>query len=61
MTIRGVSGMDVWVYELDRGTRSRLPADGDALFPVWHPDGERVTFATTAGTIFVTAADASAG
>ena len=59
MTIRGNLGWDVWVYELDRGTRSRLTADGDALFPVWHPDGERVTFATTDGTIFVTAADAS--
>ena len=49
---------ELWVYELDRGTRSRLTADG-ALFPVWHPDGERVTFASAEGTISLRAADAS--
>ena len=58
MTIGGNLGMDVWVYELDRGTRSRLTADGGALFPVWHPDGERVTFTTADGRTIVRAADA---
>ena len=47
-----------------RSIVARAPASRPtetAFFPVWHPDGERVTFATTDGTIVVTAADASGG
>ncbi len=59
MTIRGNLGWDVWVYELDRGTRSRLTAEGVAYFPMWHPDGERITVTSNDGTMFVKAADGS--
>ena len=59
VTIRRNLRGEVWVYELDRGTRSRLTADGGGLFPVWYPDGERVTFSTAEGTIFIKGADGS--
>ncbi|TDI37995.1 MAG: serine/threonine-protein kinase [Acidobacteria bacterium] len=58
LTIRGNFGLDVWVYELGRGTRSRLTTDGRSLFPTWYPDGERVTFSTGEG-LFITGADGS--
>jgi serine/threonine-protein kinase len=35
------AGDEVWVYEIDRGTRQRLtPAGIDAEHPVWSPDGQ---------------------
>ncbi len=35
---------DVWVYDLERGSRIRLTDDGLNLFPRWSPDGRRVAF-----------------
>ncbi len=35
---------DIWVYDLARGTLSRLTSQGDNSAPVWTPDGKRVTF-----------------
>ena len=34
----------VWVYELGRGTNSRLSGEGRAAWPIWTPDGERLLF-----------------
>jgi Protein kinase domain/WD40-like Beta Propeller Repeat len=34
----------IWVYDLSRGTNSRLTDGENAIFPVWSPDGERVLF-----------------
>jgi serine/threonine-protein kinase len=36
----------LWIYDLARGTRRRLPPGASRLvrFPVWTPDGERVIF-----------------
>jgi serine/threonine-protein kinase len=34
---------DVWLYDLRRGTLTRLTFDG-GMFPVWTPDGKKVTF-----------------
>jgi Tol biopolymer transport system component len=36
----------LWIYDLVRGTRMRLPPGASRLvrFPVWTPDGERVVF-----------------
>jgi serine/threonine protein kinase len=39
---------DLYLYETKRGTRTRLTSEGDNLFPVWTPDGTRVTFSHTA-------------
>jgi serine/threonine protein kinase/Tol biopolymer transport system component len=35
----------VWVYDLSRGTNSRLTAEGRAVYPIWFPDGKRLLFA----------------
>ena len=43
------SKRDIWVYELERGTRSRYTFERFNLFPAWTPDGERLAFASQRG------------
>jgi len=53
---------DVWVYEMRRGTLSRLTFEADNFSPIWTPDGKRVTFSSNrAGpsNLFWTPADGS--
>ena len=35
---------DVWVYEIPRGTLTRLTLDGGGISPVWAPDGRKITY-----------------
>ena len=35
---------DVWVFDIDRGTTTRLTYDAMNGFPVWAPDGRRIAF-----------------
>jgi len=35
--------VDIWVYELERGTRTRVTTDS-FIDPIWAPDGERIVF-----------------
>jgi Tol biopolymer transport system component len=35
----------VYVYDLNTGTNSRLTAEGMAVFPIWTPDGKQIVFA----------------
>jgi Tol biopolymer transport system component len=44
MTIESESGADVWVHDLQRGTRTRLTNGDSAGFPVWSPDAAEVGF-----------------
>jgi serine/threonine-protein kinase len=44
MMIRDQSGIDIWVYDLDREALTKLTFSGDNGFPIWSPDGERVVF-----------------
>ncbi len=38
-------GLDLWLYNLERGTQSRLTLDGKLnMGPVWSPDGSHVAF-----------------
>ena len=40
-------GSDIWVYDLSGDTAlRRLTLDGGSRFPIWTPDGTRVTFAS---------------
>ena len=40
---------DLWLIDLERGTSSRLTANSDTSFPVWTPDGRRLTLAAAKG------------
>lgn len=45
------SNRDIWILDIVRGTSTKLTLEGQALFPVWTPDGSRVAFAwSRAGT-----------
>ena len=35
---------DIWVYSLERGTRSRLTNQGTNSHPVWSPDSQKIAF-----------------
>jgi len=37
---------DVWVYDVERGTRTRLTTDGDAITPSWMGDGRSLVYST---------------
>ena len=41
----------MWVYNLARGDANKLVSDGSNQFPIWTPDGKRLTYrGTRAGT-----------
>jgi Tol biopolymer transport system component len=40
---------DVWTYEWQRDTLTRLTTDGDADKPVWTPDSQRIVFGSSQG------------
>ena len=55
-------GMDIQVYDLDRGVASRLTTEGDNQMPVWTPDGRRIVFQSNRSgnfDLYWTAADGS--
>jgi Tol biopolymer transport system component len=39
-------GYDIWVYNLERGSRTRLTFQPYSNRPIWTPDGTRITFAS---------------
>jgi len=43
LEIKNAAASDVWIYDLERDTLTRLTFDG-AQLPVWTPDGRRITF-----------------
>ena len=40
---------DIWIYDIARGTLTRLTFEGNQLRPVWMPDGERIVFPSDRG------------
>jgi serine/threonine-protein kinase len=38
---------DVWVYDVERGTRTRFTFEGSNFNAVWTPDGKRIAFSST--------------
>jgi len=42
-----VNGQEVWIYDVLRGTRTRLTGgEGDSFEAIWKPDGTRVAFSS---------------
>ena len=56
---------DLWVLDLDRGSRSRITFGGNnQFFPIWTPEGDQLTFAdgpTAPNTLYLADADGSGG
>jgi len=50
--LAGVSGSDIWVGDLSRGTTTRLTHGGTNVSPVWSGDGSAVYYATANGGAF---------
>jgi len=51
---------DTWVYDLKRGSSTRLVAEGHATRPAWSPDGRRVAFTNWVGDttgVYIQSAD----
>ncbi len=45
VTLKGRSS-DIWVYNIPRGTLTRVTFDGRASGPVWSPDGLRIAYSS---------------
>jgi Tol biopolymer transport system component len=43
----GIPHTDIWIYDVERRTLSRLTFEGSSSRPIWTPDGKWVTFAST--------------
>ena len=48
VTVGSERGLDVWVYDLERGTSTRVTDNGFSANPIWSVDGERIIFLSTA-------------
>ena len=48
LTVTTSSGTDIYVYELERETMTRLTFGGHSQIPVWAPDGKHIAFQSTA-------------
>jgi serine/threonine-protein kinase len=44
VAIESDSGSDIWILDLERGSRARLTNGGVNRFPIWSADGQRITF-----------------
>jgi Tol biopolymer transport system component len=46
VTVAGLDGVygDLWIYDLERGSLSRLTSESFSAGPAWTPDGQRVAF-----------------
>ncbi|HSD27585.1 MAG TPA: protein kinase, partial [Vicinamibacteria bacterium] len=48
-TIGGAAGRDVWVLDLEHDALTRVTFGGNALLPVWTPDGKRLAYCSDTG------------
>jgi serine/threonine-protein kinase len=59
--VAGVSGADIWVGDVSRGTTTRLTHGGMNVSPVWNADGAAVYYAAASGSAFEAWARDSSG
>ncbi len=45
----GGGNEDIWIYEIQRDTLTRLTTGGDNEWPIWTPDSQRVTYRKSIG------------
>src|SRR5262245_6337564 len=61
VTLEGAT-FDIWVYEIERGTLTRLSFGGDDYDGTWSPDGKRIAWSSSRGgrpNLFWRSADGS--
>jgi Tol biopolymer transport system component len=64
VTLAQGASRDLWVGDVERGTLSRVSADGDAVYSLWSPDSKEVFLTSSAGgqyNVFSIRADGSEG
>ena len=49
MAVTTANAQDIWIYDIDRNTPTRLTTDGVNLRPEWTPDGRQVVFISQRG------------
>jgi len=53
VTVFGFEQIDIWVYDIARGTMTRLTLEeGDDTFPVWTPDSTRIAFSSNRSGVY---------
>jgi Tol biopolymer transport system component len=61
--IEGAATFDIWSYDLEQQTSTRLTFEGDNTLPNWSPDGKKIAFASVRNdaltAIYTKAADGS--
>ena len=53
MAAQETGEIEIWVYELSTGARTRLPSRGPVTRPVWEPNGRRVTVTSGAQLVSI--------
>ena len=41
-----VLGPDIWIYDLQQGSRTRVTTDGMSGYPIWSPDGKWILYSS---------------
>ncbi len=62
VTVFEEGARNVWIYDVEGGTASRLTFDGQSLYPIWTANGDRVVFTSSrrgSMELFWSAADGS--
>ena len=57
MQVTEGSGTDIWVYDWQRDTMTRLTFNGNSQNPVWTADGRYIVFRTLGASMFATRSD----